>query len=220
MRRSVDEDLDNSTYHDDSLLFKVILIGDSGVGKSSVLLKYTTNEFMQLSSSTVGLEFASKNVEIDNETIIKLQIWDTAGQESYKSIVRSFYKHAKAVFLVYQVNRKDTFESLKSWMHEIRENSCEDIVVVLMGNQCDLVKERQVTYEEGEQFMRENGVHFFFETSALDGSNIEKAFTEAAKLLFLNFLGDADKAKLSQLNRGSKLGQYQQKSNRKRSGCC
>jgi len=169
------------------------LIGDQGVGKSSVLLRYTQNDFKRDYGATIGIEFASKSVEIDPETIIKLQIWDTAGQESFRSIVRSFYRSSTAAFLVYQVNKKESFESLQSWLEEIRDNASENIVIVLMGNQCDLEQQRQVTYEEGEKFMKDNDLHFFFETSAANGNNVDKAFNEAAKLIFLRYIGEMAK---------------------------
>jgi len=192
--------MENQDGKEDDFVFKIILVGDQGVGKSSILLRYTQNEFRRDYNVTIGVEFASKLVEIDSETNVNLQIWDTAGQESFRAIVRSFYRNATAVFLVYQINRKDTFKSLQGWLDEIRENSNQNIIIVLMGNQSDRVGEREVSFEEGEAFMKENRLHFFFETSALDGSKVDTAFQAASRLIFVNYIGALAKSAANPLD--------------------
>jgi len=138
----------------------------------------------------VGAEFGSKIIDIDETTRIKLQIWDTAGQESFQSLIKSFYRDAAGIFLVYNVNRKDTFESLTNWMLDIKESAPEDVILVLIGNQVDTPEMREVSYDEGLELMKQENLHFFFETSALDGTNIDLAFLESSKLAFLNEIQD------------------------------
>jgi len=170
------------------LFFKFILIGDAGVGKTSILQRYIDNTFQKDYNVTVGAEFGSKFVEIDEVTRIKLQIWDTAGQESFSNIVRSFYKDSQGVFFVYNVNQRQTFENLKKWKESVVEEVDPSAIFVLIGNQVDLKEEREVSYEDAVKFMQDNGIHFLFETSALNGTNVELAFVEAAKLGFLTYL--------------------------------
>jgi Ras-related protein Rab-2A len=172
------------------LIFKFILIGDAGVGKTSILQRYTANRFDKDYHVTVGAEFGSKFINIDDSTRVKLQIWDTAGQESFVNIVRSFYNGSHGVFLVYDVNRRETFENLKKWKDDVCENVDPNAIFVLVGNQVD-IGGRQVEYDEGVSFMQDNGIHFFFETSALKSIGIDMAFEEAAKLAFVSYIKDA-----------------------------
>lgn len=174
---------------DDEVLFKSIIIGDSGVGKSCIMLRYTRDEFKDDYTVTIGVDFAVKEVNIDNDTRVKLQIWDTAGQETFGSIIKKFFKGAGIVFLVYDVNKRDTFERLQKWTDNAKADCDENAVFVLMGNKADLADEdRKISYQEGEKFMEDNGISFFFETSALNGENIDKAFNEATKLAFLQYI--------------------------------
>ena len=129
----------------EELLFRVVIVGDSGVGKSCFLLRFTENRFKQQHSITIGVEFGAKSLNIDGH-LVKLQIWDTAGQESFKSITRSFYRKADGVFLMYDVTNKASFDHcLENWVHEIRENSPdhEAVAIYLIGNQVDLDETKQ-----------------------------------------------------------------------------
>jgi Ras-related protein Rab-11A len=138
------------SYEDEyDMIFKVVLIGDSGVGKSNILLRYLKNEFSFDTKATVGVEFGSKKFEMDGYTI-KAQIWDTAGQERYKSITNAYYKGAKGALLVYDVTRKDTFDNVDKWIPDLKTNGDEQVTILLIGNKCDLEKQRQVTKEEGQ----------------------------------------------------------------------
>ena len=127
-------------------IYKIVLIGDSGVGKSNIISKYLTDTFTFDSKATVGVEFGSKNLEIDRK--IKMQIWDTAGQERYKTITNAYYKGAKGALLVFDLTNKQTFESVDKWISEIKTNGDERIKIILVGNKSDLEEHRQVKTEE------------------------------------------------------------------------
>mmetsp|Transcript_5685 Transcript_5685/g.5859 ORF Transcript_5685/g.5859 Transcript_5685/m.5859 type:complete len:218 (-) Transcript_5685:372-1025(-) len=163
------------SHEDFDLLFKMIIIGDSGVGKTNILSRYIKNSFSFDTRSTVGVEFGAKKVEV-NGFKVKNQIWDTAGQERYRSITNTYYKGAKGALVVYDIAKRDTFDNVSKWINELRMNGEKDVVVVLVGNKCDLNEERTVSHEEGEQKARELNTAFI-ETSAYQAVNIDKAFT-------------------------------------------
>ena len=156
-------------------IYKIIIIGDSGVGKSNILTRYLKNEFKIDSKSTVGVEFGSKKLTIKG-TKIKCQIWDTAGEERYRSITSTYYKGSKGCFLVYDITSESSFENIDKWYGEIKKAADKNISVILVGNKCDLEQERQVPAEKGEQKAKTLNCPFF-ETSALAGIQIERAFT-------------------------------------------
>ncbi|OZJ06750.1 Ras-related protein Rab-11A [Bifiguratus adelaidae] len=155
-------------------LFKVVLIGDSGVGKSNLLARFTRNEFNLESKSTIGVEFATRSIQVDNKTI-KAQIWDTAGQERYRAITSAYYRGAVGALLVYDIAKHATYENVNRWLKELRDHADSNIVIMLVGNKSDLRHLRAVPTEEAKQFAAENGLSFI-ETSALDSSNVELAF--------------------------------------------
>ena len=163
------EELDNYEQ-----LYKIIIIGDSGVGKSNILGRYLTNTFKQDTKSTVGVEFGSKKVTV-NGVNIKLQIWDTAGQERYRAITSAYYKGSKGCFIVYDITSTQTFEDVEKWYEEINKSGDKGISIVLVGNKCDLEDERKVSVEMGEEKARNLNCPFF-ETSALNNTQIEKIF--------------------------------------------
>ena len=162
-----------------SYLFKYIIIGDTAVGKSCLLLQFTDKRFQNIHELTIGVEFGARNVEVDGK-MIKLQIWDTAGQESFRSITRSYYRGACGALLVYDVTRKETFEHLPRWVEEIKRNAVPNIVIMLVGNKADLTSSRQVTTEQGAEFAKENHM-IFVESSAKDAFNVDVAFTSTAQ---------------------------------------
>lgn len=151
-----------------------MLIGDSGVGKSNLLCRFTKNDFMMDSKSTIGVDFAARTVKIEGK-IIKAQMWDTAGQERYRAINSAYYRGAVGALLVYDITKKQTFDNVPRWLSEVREHADEDIIVLLVGNKSDLRHIRAVSTEEGVAFAQENGL-FFIETSALDATNVDRAF--------------------------------------------
>ena len=176
---------DDYTQYD--LNFKLIVIGDSGVGKSCLTNKATTNIFEDNYNATVGFEFFTLNIKMYDK-IIKLQIWDTCGQELYRSLVTNFYRNCSLAIIVYAINSKPSFESIESWLKELRTHSNPDAKVFLIGNKVDLEKERQVTTEEAEQFKQINKLNLFMEASAKSGFNAQNIFIQAAKMLYQDFL--------------------------------
>ncbi|KAJ2000944.1 Rab GTPase ypt31 [Coemansia thaxteri] len=155
-------------------LFKIVLIGDSGVGKSNLLSRFTRNEFNLESKSTIGVEFATRSIQVDAKTI-KAQIWDTAGQERYRAITSAYYRGAVGALLVYDIAKHPTYENVTRWLKELRDHADSNIVIMLVGNKSDLRHLRAVPTDEAKQFATENGL-FFIETSALDSSNVEQSF--------------------------------------------
>eukprot|EP00871_Galdieria_phlegrea_P001647 jgi/Galph1/2483/GphlegSOOS_G1141.1 len=157
-------------------LLKIVLVGDSGVGKSNLLSRFTRNEFHLDSKSTIGVEFATKTVNVDGKTI-KSQIWDTAGQERYKAITAAYYRGAFGALLVYDITKRSTLDNVERWLKELRDHVDTQIVVMLVGNKCDLRHLREVSVEEGKRMAEKEGM-LFLETSALDSTNVEEAFVQ------------------------------------------
>jgi len=155
-------------------LFKVVLIGDSGVGKSNLLSRFTRNEFNLESKSTIGVEFATRTINVDGKTV-KAQIWDTAGQERYRAITSAYYRGAVGALLVYDIAKHATYVNVTRWLKELRDHADSNIVIMLVGNKSDLKHLRAVPTDESKAFSEENGLSFI-ETSALDASNVESAF--------------------------------------------
>ena len=168
-----------------NLIFKIVLIGDSNVGKTNILSKYLQNEFNPDSKATVGVEFGSKTFNI-NDNVIKAQIWDTAGTEKYRSITNAYYKGAKGAFVVYDISRKSSFNNIDKWLFDLKNNGDENINIILIGNKIDLEHQREVTTEEGEKKAVLNKASFI-ETSAKNGDNIEKAFNLMIENVYENF---------------------------------
>ncbi|VDP24140.1 unnamed protein product [Schistosoma margrebowiei] len=163
-------------------LFKYIIIGDTAVGKSCLLLQFTDQRFQPVYDLTIGVEFGARMVNIGDKQI-KLQVWDTAGQESFRSITRSYYRGAAGALLVYDVTRRDTFNHLASWLQDARQHASPNMVITLVGNKCDLDARREVKQEEAEAFARENNL-LFLETSAKTGVNVEQAFATTARAIY------------------------------------
>lgn len=160
-------------------VMKFLVIGPAGAGKSSILHRFSNNEFKSDSSHTIGVEFGSKMIHLGNQSI-KLQIWDTAGQERFRSVTRSYYRGAAGALLVYDVACRDSYNSLTQWLQDARSLASPDIVVILCGNKCDREAERDVTFLEASRFAQENDL-MFLETSALTGDNVEECFLRCAR---------------------------------------
>lgn len=155
-------------------LFKVVLIGDSGVGKSNLLSRFTRNEFNLESKSTIGVEFATRSINVDGKTI-KAQIWDTAGQERYRAITSAYYRGAVGALLVYDIAKHVTFENVDRWLKELRDHADHNIVIMLVGNKSDLRHLRAVPTDDAKGYSEQRNLSFI-ETSALDSTNVEQAF--------------------------------------------
>ncbi|CAI5505120.1 unnamed protein product [Closterium sp. Naga37s-1] len=166
----------NKADDDYDYLFKVVLVGDSGVGKSNLISRFTRNEFNMESKSTIGVEFATRSIEVDGKTV-KAQIWDMAGQERYRAITSAYYRGAVGALLVYDITRQVTFDNVERWLKELRDHGDQSIIITLVGNKCDLRHLRKVSLEKGQAFAEKEGF-FFIETSALDATNVEDAFTQ------------------------------------------
>jgi len=163
-------------------LFKYIIVGDTAVGKSCLLLQFSEKRFQPVHDITIGVEFGSRTILIAGNQI-KLQIWDTAGQEKFRSITRSYYRGAAGCLLVYDITRRETFEHLPTWLDDCRKYSNQHITIMLIGNKCDSENKRQVSKEEGEEFARKNNLTFL-ETSAKTSENVEQAFLDSANKIY------------------------------------
>jgi len=160
-------------------IFKYIIIGDMGVGKSCLLHQFTEHKFTPDSPHTIGVEFGTRIIDVKSKKI-KLQIWDTAGQERFRAVTRSYYRGAAAALLCYDITRRATYNHLASWLTDARNLTHPSTIILLIGNKCDMDSAREVQHEEAKKFAEENGL-IFLETSAKTGSNVEEAFIKTAQ---------------------------------------
>ncbi|KAJ6244139.1 rab2a [Anaeramoeba flamelloides] len=209
-------------------MYKLILVGDSGVGKSCILMRYLHDEFQTDYDVTIGVEFGSIPLEIMDQTIL-LQIWDTAGQESFRSITRPYFRRAVGALLVFDITQRESFNNLKSWLEDIRLNASFNVQITLIGNKVDLSYDRVVSYEEGEKFAKEHGL-LYYETSANTSTNIEKVFEETAKSIYVRVqngeiqipvdIGQFSLEQESESGTESESTMKPQNEEEKKSGCC
>ena len=191
------------------------------MGKSNILSRYTYGRFNPDYEVTIGTEFMAKNISVNNRNV-RIQIWDTAGQEAFRSITRSYYKSSTCAFIVYDITDKKSFYDVTSWLQDCRDMCYKNILIYLIGNKSDLEDKRQVTQEEGKKFAEENNL-VFYETSALNGNNIEEIFIQSATDL-VNKL-EAGEFNNDLANSGIKIFQYpnkgiEDKMLNKNNGCC
>ena len=202
--------------------FKMIILGDAGVGKSCLTTQAIKNTFSEAYNTTIGFEFVSFNVKL-NDKAIKLQIWDTCGQEIYRSLISSFYRNAALAVLVYSIDSKKSFMNLDAWLKDIKLQSNPDIKIFLVGNKTDLEEQRVVDFEEAKKYANENDFDYVNETSAKTGFNTREVFIQAAKVLYLEHLKFKNKANLSSskynLNTNAKIDKGNVPK-RKKDGCC
>jgi Ras-related protein Rab-11A len=190
----------DSDEEGEEYLFKVVIIGDSAVGKSNLLSRYARNEFNLHSKATIGVEFQTQSMEIDGKEV-KAQIWDTAGQERFRAVTSAYYRGAVGALIVYDISRRTTFESVERWLEELKTHSDTTVARMLVGNKCDLENIRDVSVEEGKSLAEAEGL-FFMETSALDATNVQNAFEIVIKEIYNNVSrkvlnSDSYKAELS-----------------------
>ena len=194
------------------ILFKIILVGDTSVGKTNIINKYIKNEFREDFYATIGVEFSHKKFVVENRKI-KAQIWDTAGQERYKAITRAYYKGAKGAFIVYDITRKETFDDVDKWRNELISSCNQEITVMLIGNKCDLEDQREISKEQGEEKAKSFGFSFL-ETSALSGENLEKGFQMLIEEIYQKYKVEQSKSDEINLNSGAeeiKIGKMTKK---------
>jgi small GTP-binding protein len=210
-------------YAQYDISFKIIVIGDSGVGKSCLTTQAVRNNFEEFYTATVGFEFLTFNMRINNN-VLKLQIWDTCGQEVYKSLISNFYRNSSLALILYAINNQDSFIHAETWLNDLKNQANPNVRVFLVGNKSDLENERVISKEQGEKFKEEKKLDKFIETSAKTGENARGALLEAAKLLYKDYL----KAKQTLAN-GGNIGDDNQKGdrlerkkpdNKGRKGCC
>lgn len=163
-------------------VFKVVLIGDSAVGKSQILARFARNEFSLDSKATIGVEFQTRTLVIDHKSV-KAQIWDTAGQERYRAVTSAYYRGAVGAMLVYDITKRQTFDHIPRWLEELRSHADKNIVIILIGNKSDLEDQRAVPTEDVNEFAQKEGL-FFLETSALQATNVESAFMTVLTEIF------------------------------------
>jgi Ras-related protein Rab-2A len=208
-------------------LLKYIIIGDAAVGKSNLLLRYAHGQFKPEYQLTIGVEFGAKNIQLFNK-IFRIQIWDTAGQENFRSITRAYYKNSVCALVVYDISSRDSFEHVTSWIEDCKNQSPKTIFMVLVGNKCDLNDKRQVSVEEGKDLAEKNDM-LFFETSAKDGINVDEIFVKSAEQIskkidqgYYDLENDTSGIKRG-INRSSEqiqLGNEQSGNNGGNGGCC
>ena len=189
--------------------FKVIVIGDSGVGKSCLTTQAVRQNFEEFYTATVGFEFLTFNMRINNN-VLKLQIWDTCGQEVYKSLISNFYRNSSLALILYAIDNSDSFRHAETWLNDLKQQANPNVKIFLVGNKSDLEDKRVITKEEGEKFKEEKNLDKFIETSAKTGENAQEVLLEAAKLLYKDYLkaknilrkaGDNDKNNENKLER-------------------
>ncbi|KAF9679698.1 hypothetical protein SADUNF_Sadunf06G0041500 [Salix dunnii] len=204
-------------------VFKIVLIGDSAVGKSQFLARFARNEFNADSKATIGVEFQTKTLSMDNKTV-KAQIWDTAGQERYRAVTSAYYRGAVGAMLVYDMTKRQSFDHMARWLEELRGHADKNIIIMLIGNKCDLGSLRAVPTEDAEEFAQRENL-FFMETSALEATNVETAFwtvlAEIYRIISKKTLaGNDDSDGNPGVFKGTRILVPSQPQNSEKKGCC
>ena len=207
-------------YPQDDLSFKLIFIGDSGVGKSCLTTKAVKNNFEEYYQATVGFEFLTFNMKV-NDKVVKLQIWDTCGQEIYKSLISNFYRNSSLAVLIYAIDNKESFNHVENWLNDLKSQANPDVRVFLVGNKADLEEDRKVPKEEGEKYKEDQHLDLFMEASAKTGHNAKNVLIEAAKILYKDYLKFDENSRDNEDKLKIKKGQGLIKKDKKdKKGCC
>ena len=207
-------------YPQYDLSFKLIFIGDSSVGKSCLTAKAVKNNFEEYYQATVGFEFLTFNMKV-NDKVIKLQIWDTCGQEIYKSLISNFYRNSSLAVLVYAIDSKESFNHVENWLNDLKSQANPDVRIFLVGNKADLEEERKVQKEEGEKYKEDQHLDLFMETSAKTGHNARNVLVEAAKILYKDYLKfDENNKKDDPKNNAGGGKKLIVKEKKEKKGCC
>jgi len=178
------EELSPKDYEKEDYKVKLIIVGDSGVGKTNLISRFASDKFQSNSKATIGVEFIYKTLKINKE-IFKVEIWDTAGQERYKSITSAYYKGAKGAIIVYDITSETSFNNIENWINEVKSKASNNIQIMIIGNKTDLYKERKISVEKGIEKAKTLNFHLF-EASALDKTNVKEAFNYLLKEMYLD----------------------------------
>ena len=206
-------------YPQYDLSFKLIFIGDSGVGKSCLTTKAVKNNFEEYYQATVGFEFLTFNMKV-NDKVIKLQIWDTCGQEIYKSLISNFYRNSSLAVVIYAIDNKESFNHAENWLNDLKSQANPDVRIFLVGNKADLEEDRKVSKEEGEKYKEDQHLDLFLETSAKTGHNARNVLVEAAKILYKDYLKFDENNKDEEDKKKRKGEQLIKKNKNDKKGCC
>ena len=199
---------------DSDFIFKFLIIGDSAVGKSSLLLRFSDNYFNEAFLPTIGVDFKIKRFQVADK-VAKLQIWDTAGQERFQTIISTYFKGAQGILIVYDVTNKQTFKNIEYWLGEVDKHAKKDLAMMLIGNKCDMEESREVAAVEGKEMAEKLGMKFL-ETSAKDKTNVENAFMQLTKELIAKM---ANNPNSYQTPSHSRIGQGEAVNTKKNGGC-
>ena len=197
-----------STNTEADLVYKILLLGDSEVGKSCFLMRYSDNVFVDNYITTIGLDYKLKYVQLESGEMIKVQLWDTAGQDRYRTIAKNYYKGSHGILLLYDITKLNSFENIREWIKDIREEVYEKAIIFLIGNKIDKNEERVITTEQGEKLAKEYDLPFF-EASAKSGENVDEVFKALYNKISEVYI-DIQKEKGAKLKTG----------NKKRKKCC
>ena len=199
---------DNKTGYFD-VKYKIMVLGESKVGKTSLIKRYTKDQFGGVYLTTVGMDFQDKIIEIEDKKV-RLQVWDTAGQERFRNVTKSYFQSSHGLLVVYDITDKESFDKIKFWIENIKNNAPENAKLILVGNKCDLANERKVTIEDGENKARNYNIKFF-ESSAKDGTNVNELFFYLANEIYQN-----DKTK----EKDNKKTMQLDSKKKEKKGCC
>ena len=183
-------------------VFKILLLGDSEVGKSCFLMRYSDNVFVENYITTIGLDYKLKTVKLDSGKTIKVQLWDTAGQDKYRTIAKNYYQGSHGILLLYDITKITSFENIREWIRDIKEEVSEKAIIFLIGNKIDLTDNRKISKEKGEELAEEYKIPFF-EASAKSGENVDEVFKALYKKIS-EVYGDLEREKGSKLNKKNK----------------
>ena len=214
------ESNNNSQKNNKSTInFKIILVGDTGVGKTCLIKNAAKDIFDEIHTPTLGFDMLTFECKID-EKQIKLEIWDTCGQETYKSLICSFYRNSALAMMVYSIDSNESFYHIESWLKDIKQQSNPDVKIFLIGNKADLEEKREVDSNKAKQFIEENNIDYFSETSAKNGFNVKEVFTKAAELLYKEYLKYKERANNTEKKDIPTPVKVNNDKSKRKSGCC
>ena len=191
-----------SSNEDSDIIFKILMLGDSEVGKYCFLMRYSDNVFVENYITTIGLDYKLKTIKLDSGKVIKVQLWDTAGQDKYRTIAKNYYKGSHGILLLYDTTKMSSFENIREWIQDIRQEVSPKSIIFLIGNKIDLTEQRKIAKEQGEELAEEFKIPFF-EASAKSGENVDEVF-KALYEKIIEVYGYLEREKGSKLNKKQK----------------